>query len=189
MNPEFIVEFFATLSRNDGIVLIKDMLSRGASNVQVCVEVAKKYSDEFGAKDLIEVFEMFKCIEGMYYYLGSIVNFSEDPLVHFKYIAAASQLGQFKECERVCRDSTVYDPEQVKSFLQDAKLADPRPLIHVCDRHDFVEELAEYLYGNGLLQYIEVYVTKAWRDKYDGIFTSVSRRNLRNNRGGGNGQG
>jgi len=69
-------------------------------------------------------------------------------------------LGQFKEAERVCRDSTVYDPLEVKDFLKSAKLADPRPLIHVCDRHDFIEELAEYLYTNSLIQYIEVYVTK-----------------------------
>ena len=45
-------------------------------------------------------------------------------------------------------------------YLLDAKLADPRPLIHVCDRHDFVGELTSYLYSNGLLQYVEVYVTK-----------------------------
>ena len=42
----------------------------------------------------------------------------------------------------------------------DAKLADPRPLIHVCDRNDFVEELTAYLYSNNLLKYIEVYVQK-----------------------------
>jgi len=160
MNPEFIVEFFSTLSKNDALMLMKDMLSRGASNIQVCVEVAKKFSDELGAEDLIDVFETFNAVEGLFYYLGSIVNFSEDPLVHFTYIKASSQLGQFKECERVCRDSTIYDPDQVKSFLKDAKLADPRPLIHVCDRHDFVEELTEYLYSNSLLQYIEVYCTK-----------------------------
>ena len=33
---------------------------------------------------------------------------------------------QFKEVERVCRDSTIYDPVQVKEFLLDAKMADPR---------------------------------------------------------------
>lgn len=160
MDPEFILEFFSSLSADDAILLLKDMLSRGASNLQVAVEVAKKYSNELGAANLIDIFEMFKATEGMYYYLGSIVNFSEEKIVHLKYIQAASQLGQFKEAERVCRDSTVYDPLEVKEYLKSAKLADPRPLIHVCDRHDFVEELAEYLYTNSLIQYIEVYVTK-----------------------------
>ena len=42
----------------------------------------------------------------------------------------------------------------------DAKLADPRPLIHVCDRQDFIEEMTAYLYSNNLNKYIEVYVQK-----------------------------
>jgi len=124
------------------------------------VEVAKKYHEELGAGELVQVFEQNRATEGLYYYLGSIVNMSEDPFVHFKYIQASCMLGQFKEAERVCRDSNIYIPEEVKEYLKNAKLPDPRPLIHVCDRRGFVDELAEYLYLNSLLQYIEVYVTK-----------------------------
>ena len=136
------------------------MLARGPSNMQVCVEVAKKYNEELGSEDLINVFESNKATEGLYYYLGAIVNFSEDTKVHFKYIQCSCMLGQFKEAERVCRDSNMYNPEEVKEYLKNSKLQDPRPLIHVCDRFDFVDELTEYLYLNSLLQYIEVYVTK-----------------------------
>mmetsp|Transcript_6019 Transcript_6019/g.8838 ORF Transcript_6019/g.8838 Transcript_6019/m.8838 type:complete len:1716 (-) Transcript_6019:147-5294(-) len=160
MSPEFVVSFFSKLNKEQSLMLLKDMLSRGPANVQVCVEVAKKYHEELGGKDLIEIFESHKATEGLYYFLGAIVNFSEDPIVHFKYIQSSCMLGQFKEAERVCRDSTIYDPEQVKNYLKDARLPDPRPLIHVCDRYDFVDELTEYLYQNSLLQYIEVYVTK-----------------------------
>jgi len=160
MAPEFVVEYFGKLNRDQSIALLKDMLSRGPANVQVCVEVAKKYNEELGAKELVEVFEQNKAVEGLYYYLGAIVNFSEDAVVHFKYIQASCQLGQFKEAERVCRDSNIYNPDEVKEYLKNAKLPDPRPLIHVCDRFDFVDELTEYLYLNSLLQYIEVYVTK-----------------------------
>lgn len=160
MNPDFVVEYFGKLNKEQSISLLKDMLSRGPTNVQVCVEVAKKYNEELGAKELVEVFEQNKAIEGLYYYLGAIVNFSEDAVVHFKYIQASCMLGQFKEAERVCRDSNIYVPVEVKDYLKQAKLPDPRPLIHVCDRFDFVDELTEYLYLNSLLQYIEVYVTK-----------------------------
>lgn len=160
MNPEFVVTFFGKLNREQSIMLLRDMMSRGPSNMQVCVEVAKKYHDELGSEKLVEVFESVKAIEGLYYYLGAIVNFSEDAFVHFKYIQAACMLGQFKEAERVCRDSNIYIPEEVKDYLKGARLPDPRPLIHVCDRFDFVDELTEYLYLNSLLQYIEVYVTK-----------------------------
>jgi len=160
MNPDFVVEYFGKLNKEQSISLLKDMLSRGPTNVQVCVEIAKKYNEELGSKELVEVFEQNKAIEGLYYYLGAIVNFSEDAVVHFKYIQASCMLGQFKEAERVCRDSNIYVPVEVKDYLKQSKLPDPRPLIHVCDRFDFVDELTEYLYLNSLLQYIEVYVTK-----------------------------
>lgn len=160
MTPEFVVSFFEKLNQEQSLMLIKDMLSRGPANMQICVEVAKKYHEELGGKELIGIFEQYKATEGLYYFLGAIVNFSEEPIVHFKYIQSSCMLGQFKEAERVCRDSTIYEPEEVKNYLKNARLPDPRPLIHVCDRFDFVDELTEYLYQNSLLQYIEVYVTK-----------------------------
>lgn len=58
------------------------------------------------------------CFAGLFYFLGSIVNFSQDPEVHFKYIQAACKTGQIKEVERICRESNCYDPERVKNFLK-----------------------------------------------------------------------
>ena len=80
--------------------------------------------------------------------------------MHFRYIHIACMLGQFKEAERVCPDSNIYSVNEVKTYLKNVKLPDPRPLIHVCDRYDFVDELTEYLYLNSLLKYVKVYVTK-----------------------------
>lgn len=53
------------------------------------------------------------------------------------------------------------DVPQVKRFLLNAKLPDPRPLIRVCDRHGFIEEMVDYLYRDGLQSYIEVRVVCA----------------------------
>ena len=97
---------------------------------------------------------------GLYYYLGSIVNLSEDPEVHFKYIQAAVRTGQIREVERIVRESNHYNPEKVKNFLKEAKLQDQLPLIIVCDRFDFVHDLVLYLYQNGLTKFIEVYVQR-----------------------------
>ena len=55
---------------------------------------------------------------GLFYFLGSIVNFSQDAEVHFKYIQAACKTGQMKEVERICRESNCYNPERVKNFLK-----------------------------------------------------------------------
>ena len=124
---------------------------------------------------------------GLFYFLGSIVNFSQEPDVHFKYIQAACKTGQIKEVERsaniyiyfddsictgglvvtlvltfvrICRESNCYDAERVKNFLKEAKLTDQLPLIIVCDRFDFVHDLVLYLYRNNLQKYIEIYVQK-----------------------------
>jgi clathrin heavy chain len=108
----------------------------------------------------VQQFAYSQCQTGLYYYLGSIVNLSEDPEVHFKYIQAATRTGQIREVERICRESNFYNPEKVKNFLKEAKLSDQLPLIIVCDRFDFVHDLVLYLYQNGLTKFIEVYVQR-----------------------------
>ena len=80
--------------------------------------------------------------------------------MHFKYVQAATRTGQIREVERICRESNFYNPEKVKNFLKEAKLADQLPLIIVCDRFDFVHDLVLYLYQNGLIKFIEVYVQR-----------------------------
>ena len=146
-------------------------------NLQAVIQIATKYSDILGPVKLIEMFESFKSFEGtcyestrgticlngfsgLYYYLGSIVNLSQDPEVHFRYIQAATRSGQIREVERICRESNFYNPEKVKNFLKEAKLSDQLPLIIVCDRFGFVHDLVLYLYQNGLINFIEVYVQR-----------------------------
>ena len=161
INPEYLVTFFGSLSQEASLELLKELMTRNLrQNLKVVVDIATRYSDPLGPEKLIKLFEDFKVFEGLFYYLSAIVNTSPLPVVHFKFIETAVRMQQFKEVERVCRDSTVYDPVEVKKFLIEAKLPDPRPLIHVCDRYDFVEEMTAYLYTNQMHKYIEVYVQK-----------------------------
>ena len=127
-------------------------------HLQVVVQIATKYSDLLGPFRLIELFESHKSFEGLFYYLGSIVNLSEDPEVVFKYIQAATKCQKYGEVERICRDNSVYNPEKVKNFLKEAKLPDQMPLVLVCDRFNFIHDLVLYLYQNQLFHPIEVYV-------------------------------
>ncbi|CAG9472260.1 clathrin heavy chain, putative [Plasmodium vivax] len=102
--------------------------------------------------------------------IGSQYNNAENPsslkiedvhFIMFKYIEACVKINNIQELDRICKDKNAkYNPEQIKNFLKDCKLSDPRPLIYVCDIHNYIEELAEYLYKNSLLKYIEVYVIK-----------------------------
>ncbi|RXN31453.1 clathrin heavy chain 1-like isoform X4 [Labeo rohita] len=161
LNPEWLVNFFGSLSVGDSIECLRAMLAANLrQNLQLSVQVATKYHEQLGTQTLVELFESFKSYEGLFYFLGSIVNFSQDPDVHFKYIQAACKTGQIKEVERVCRESNCYNAERVKNFLKEAKLTDQLPLIIVCDRFDFVHDLVLYLYRNSLQKYIEIYVQK-----------------------------
>ena len=70
---------------------------------------------------MIDLFESFKSFEGLFYFLGAIVNFSQDQEVVFKYIQAAVKTGQLREVERICRENKYFDPERVKNYLKVVK--------------------------------------------------------------------
>jgi clathrin heavy chain len=161
LNPDWVVGFFGQMSVEQSLECLHEMLNVNIrQNLQLVIQIATKYSDQLQASNLIKLFESFNTSEGLYYYLGSIVNTSEDPDVHFKYIEAACKSGQMKEVERICRESNHYDAEKVKNFLKESNLPDLLPLIVVCDRFDFVHDLVLYLYKNAFYKYIEIYVQK-----------------------------
>ncbi|CAG7562876.1 unnamed protein product [Fusarium equiseti] len=158
-NPEWLTNFFGKLSVEQSLECLDAMMKANIrQNLQSVVTIATKYSELLGAVRLIDLFEKYKTAEGLFYYLGSVVNLSEDPDVHFKYIEAATKMGQFNEVERLCRDSNVYNPEKVKNFLKEAKLPEQLPLIIVCDRFNFVHDLILYLYQSQQFGAIETYV-------------------------------
>lgn len=159
LNPEWLMSYFGRLSVEQTLDGLNEMLKTNIrQNLQTVVQIATKFSDLLGPTRLIELFERYRTAEGLYYYLGSIVNLSEDPDVHYKYIEAATTMGQMTEVERICRDSNHYNPEKVKNFLIEARLTEQLPLIIVCDRFNFVKDLVTYLYRNQQYKSIEVYV-------------------------------
>ncbi|KAH9902039.1 clathrin heavy chain [Xylariomycetidae sp. FL2044] len=160
-NAEWLVNYFGQLSVEQSLDCLDAMMKANIrQNLQSVVQVATKYSDLLGPVHLIDLFEKYKTNEGLFYYLGSIVNMSQDPDVHYKYIEAATKSGQHNEVERICRDSQYYNPEKVKNFLKEARSTEMLPLIIVCDRFNFVHDLVLYLYQNRNFQAIEVYVQR-----------------------------
>jgi len=138
LNSDWLISYFGSLSVTDALECLRTMLHANLrQNLQVCISVAVKYHEHLTAKALIELFEGIKSYEGLFYFLGAIVNSSTEPDVHFKYIKAACKTGQIKEVERICRDSNYLEAETVKNFLKEAKLNDQLPLIIVCDRFNF----------------------------------------------------
>lgn len=159
LNSEWLIAYFGRMSLEQSLDCLNEMLKANIrQNLQAAVQIATKYSDLLGPTRLIELFEKYRTAEGLYYYLGSVVNLSEDPDVHFKYIEAATKMSQFTEVQRICRDSNFYNPEKVKNFLKEARLTEQLPLIIVCDRFNFIHDLVLYLYQSQQFKSIEVYV-------------------------------
>ncbi|KAI5819481.1 armadillo-type protein [Pyronema omphalodes] len=161
LNADFVAAFFGRMSVEDSLDCLKEMLRVNIrQNLQIVVTIATKYSDLLGPHRLIAMFESFKNFEGLYYYLGTVVNLTEDGDVVFKYIEAATKCGQTSEVTRICRDNNFFNPEKVKNFLKEVPLTDYLPLIVVCDRFNFVHDLILYLYRNQQFASIESYVQK-----------------------------
>ena len=161
INPEFLVNFFGTMTADNCLECLNVLMTQNVKmNLQIVVQVATKYSEQLTPEELIALFEKYRSYDGLYYYLGAVLNFSDNKLVPFKYIEAATKMGQIDTVIKVCRESSAYDPVQVKDFLLNEKLSDPRPLIHVCDRYEYIDELTTFLYNNKFQKHIEVYVQK-----------------------------
>lgn len=160
-NQDWLVNYFGRFSVEQSLECLDAMMAANIrQNLAAVVQVATKYSDLLGPNKLIELFEKHRTAEGLFYYLGSIVNMSEDQDVNFKYIEAATKMQQFNEVERICRDSNYYNPEKVKNFLKEANLTEQLPLIIVCDRFNMIHDLVLYLYQNKQFKSIEVYVQR-----------------------------
>ena len=161
LDEEWLINFFGKLSVEQSLDCLNEMLTVNIrQNLQAVIRIAQKYSDLLGPQNIIDLLEKHRTAEGLYFYLGGIVNVSEDKEVHFKYIQAATTMQQINEVERICRESNYYDPEKVKNFLKEAKLTEQLPLIIVCDRFNFIHDLVLYLYQNQQFKSIELYVQR-----------------------------
>ncbi|KAL9096076.1 MAG: hypothetical protein Q9165_001598 [Trypethelium subeluteriae] len=161
ISEEWLINYFGKLTVENSLDCMNEMLRVNIrQNLQAVIHIAQKYSDLLGPNNIIELLEKYRTAEGLYYYLGGIVNITEDKDVTFKYIEAATRMGQMNEVERVCRDSNAYDPEKVKNFLKEARLTEQLPLIIVCDRFNMIHDLILYLYQNQQFKSIEIYVQR-----------------------------
>lgn len=106
---EWILNWFGRLSVEQSLDCLNEMLAKNIrGTLQAVIRIAQKYSDLLGPTNIIDLLEKYRTAEGLYYYLGGIVNVSQDKDVHFKYIEAATKMGQLQEVERICRESSKF---------------------------------------------------------------------------------
>ncbi|KAF1987741.1 clathrin heavy chain 1 [Aulographum hederae CBS 113979] len=156
---DWLINYFGQLTVDLSFDCLDEMLKTDIrKTLPAVIRIAQKYSDLLGASRIIDLLEKYRTAEGLYFFLGGVVNVSEDKDVHFKYIEAATKMGQLDEVQRICRDSNHYDPQRVVNFLKEANLTELLPLITVCDRFNFVHDLILYLYKHQHFSQIELYI-------------------------------
>ncbi len=65
LNPDWLVNYFGSLSVEDSMECLKAMLQANIrQNLQVCVKIASKYHEQLTTTALVELFESFKSYEG-----------------------------------------------------------------------------------------------------------------------------
>mmetsp|Transcript_107496 Transcript_107496/g.148657 ORF Transcript_107496/g.148657 Transcript_107496/m.148657 type:complete len:177 (-) Transcript_107496:2596-3126(-) len=155
-----MIEAFANFSEEDSIASMHDLLRVNRANGMLVAKIAVKYSSKIDTKKSIDVLESFGTNDGLLYFLCNVLPHTDDPDIYFKYIEACARMGNMKEVERVVKDTTFYDPVRVKDFLKEGKFSDPRPLIYLCDKHGYIDELTRYLYTTKQMRCIEIYLFK-----------------------------
>ena len=65
LNPDWLVNYFGSLSVEDSLECLRAMLQANIrQNLQVCVKIATKYHEQLTTLSLIDLFESFKSYEG-----------------------------------------------------------------------------------------------------------------------------
>ena len=120
----------------------QDCLSLLASLPQpLIVQIGLHYQDQLPSQQVLQLLQK----EFHYMYLQGVLQSSQDPQLHFKYIQSCVQSNAMNECISYLKQSTCYDPTQVVAYLKQCKLKDLLPLVIVCDRFDLVHDLIVYL--------------------------------------------
>ena len=136
-----------------------DMIKFNRNNLQIVISSCVANIQKLGVSNIIKMFESVGSYEGIYYFLGSILNNTNDHEIYYKYIEAAAKVGQLEALQNVIKNkSDCYDPIKVKDLLIELKLQDPKPIIFLCDAHNQIEDLTKYLYKNNFQKFIEVYL-------------------------------
>ena len=163
---DWLLDLFGGLSKDDGIELFQELVENGADECyKVTVQIAAKYYSIFGITPLVNIFLKKSAFKSIFFFLGSVKDFSSDPEVHFRYIEAAVHADEIAEVESFTRLTSTYDAMRAKDFLFESSLADARPLINVCDKNDYVQELIKYFVQEKKFSEIEKYVQKHRPDR------------------------
>ena len=154
ISQDFLVKYFGTMSPDWALDCLRELLmSNPHQNADVAVQIAGTYWKELGIDALINLFNETNPGQGI-----NFVNTCEDPNIHFRYIEAACELGHWEEVERLCKESQHLPVERLRDYFMQQDFPNRTPLLVLCNRFEFIEDLTKFLYKKGCTLELETYV-------------------------------
>ncbi|PJF16663.1 Clathrin heavy chain [Paramicrosporidium saccamoebae] len=162
INIDWTVSYLQNFATEDIVTILRTLMAQDpAKFVQLVITTGVKLASKVSPAFLMEIFEDAGNYDGLFVFTGALLATCKDAKVHFAYIKSAARTGHYKELEKVCKESSSYDPETVWTFLKEEQgLPDQLPLVIVADRFNLVHDLVVHLFQQNMPKYIEVYVQK-----------------------------
>lgn len=159
--PEYLKNFLVNTLPAEHIPAVLSDIIKFNRNMKLAVEVAQATYTKVGIKDLVDIFEGANAYDAIFYFLGPLLDQTKDAKVYHKYLQACVRCNQLGELEKVIQNCEgYYDAEKVLELLLNSKLADPKALIVLCDKNNYIKEMTRYLWDNNFNTYIEIYVIR-----------------------------
>lgn len=159
--PEYLKNFVSNTLPPEHIPAVLLDIVKNSRNVKLAVEISQNVYRKVGVKELVDVFEQANSWEGIFLLLQPLLQHTKDQKVYHKFLEACIKIGQLQEAEKVIQNYVgYYDPPKVLEMFQSVKLADPKALIILCDKNNYIKDMIKYLWENSLNVYIEMYVIR-----------------------------
>lgn len=111
INQEWLVTYIGRMQGEWILTCMQEMMRHNRNNFQLVVRIASLNYQNVGMMPCIKIFESVGAFDGIFLFLGAVINSTEDQEIYFKYIEAAAKCGQLREVERVIKEkATCYDP-------------------------------------------------------------------------------
>eukprot|EP00764_Aduncisulcus_paluster_P010279 gnl/Carplike_NY0171/353_a491_1596.p1 GENE.gnl/Carplike_NY0171/353_a491_1596~~gnl/Carplike_NY0171/353_a491_1596.p1 ORF type:complete len:1732 (+),score=681.12 gnl/Carplike_NY0171/353_a491_1596:3-5198(+) len=162
LQPVDVAEYASMLEDASEIQdLLRSLLTANLrANLQHVIAAAVVSVHHLSPNGVVSLLDEFRSHEGVFLFLHQVISEVDDPDMHFRYVEAGVKTGNAGALDGFLRTSEHLDAQRTLTFLKNEQLDDVKPLIVLCDRFDYIDELISHLLAHNLERAIEAYALK-----------------------------
>jgi clathrin heavy chain len=106
--PEYLKQYIVNKLPAEHIPSVLSDILKYQRNTKLVVDISKEVFNKVGVKELVDVFEQNNSYDGIFYFLGPLLDQTKDKKVYHKYIEACVRCNQMQEVEKVIQNCVGY---------------------------------------------------------------------------------